>query len=143
MRGRIDDTLLDSTDTCSAGWLVRDDRAAARFSSIGTSGVVAYQAAQRRREITLRLALGASRGRVLRQFFRLGAILLLAGVAVGALGVWGARRAVATLLFGVAPLEPAVLGGAVVVMTAVVLGATLLPSLAAAGVSPVMALKDQ
>jgi ABC-type antimicrobial peptide transport system permease subunit len=77
----------------------------ALLAAIGAYGVVAYAAAQRRREIAPRLALGASRGRVLGQFFRLGVTLLLAVVAVGALGVWGARRALATLLFGVAPLD--------------------------------------
>jgi predicted permease len=141
MRGRIDDSLLiRRTPAVLAGLFAT---IALLLASIGAYGVVAYAAAQRRREIALRLVLGASRGRVLGPFFRLGATLLLAGVAVGALGVWGARRALATLLFGVAPLEPAVLGGAVVVMAAIVMGATLLPSVAAAGVSPMTALKDE
>jgi predicted permease len=141
MRRRIDESLMiRRTPAVLAGVFAG---IAVLLAAIGTYGVVAYAAAQRRREMALRVALGATPAQVLAQFVRLGATLLVAGVALGAMGAWGAGRAAASLLFGVAPHDPAVLAASVGVMTAAVLGATLLPSLAAAGVSPIAALTEE
>jgi predicted permease len=141
MRRRIDESLMiRRTPAVLAGVFAG---IALLLATIGTYGVVAYAAAQRRREMALRVALGATPAQVLAQFVRLGATLLVAGVALGAIGAWGAGRAAASLLFGVAPHDPAVLAASVGLMTATVLGATLLPSLAAAGVSPIAALAEE
>jgi len=112
------------------------------LAAVGTYGVLAYAVSQRRREIGVRMALGALPQQVLAQFLGLGAKLLLAGIALGALGAWGVGRAMQSMLFGLGAVHAGVLAGAAVVMMAVVLVATFLPSHRASRVSPIEALRD-
>jgi predicted permease len=74
---------------------------------IGIYGVVSYAASQRRREIGVRLALGAGRGQVRRLFVRNALVLVTIGVAIGLLGSAALTRLMASQLFGVTPLDPA------------------------------------
>ncbi|AOS45307.1 Macrolide export ATP-binding/permease protein MacB [Lacunisphaera limnophila] len=112
------------------------------LAAVGTYGVLAYAVNQRRREIGVRMALGALPGQVRAQFLGLGAKLLLAGISLGILGAWGAGRAMQTMLFGVGSVHPGVLAVTAVVMVTVVLLATFLPSHRASRVSPIEALRD-
>lgn len=112
------------------------------LAAVGTYGVLAYAVSQRRREIGVRMALGAQREQVLAQFLALGARLLAAGVVLGALGAWAAGRAMQSMLFGLGVVHAGVLAVATVVMAAVVLAATFLPSHRASRVSPIEALRD-
>ncbi len=112
------------------------------LAAVGTYGVLAYAVNQRRREIGVRMALGALPGQVLAQFLGLGAKLLLAGIALGGLGAWAAGRAMQNMLFGVGAVHAGVLVGAAAVMMTVVLLATLLPSRRASRVSPIEALRQ-
>lgn len=112
------------------------------LAAVGTYGVLAYAVNQRRREIGVRMALGALPGQVLAQFLGLGAKLLLAGIALGALGAWGVGHAMQNMLFGVGAVHPGVLAVAGTVMMTVVLLATFLPSHRASRVSPIEALRD-
>jgi predicted permease len=112
------------------------------LAAVGTYGVLAYAVNQRRREIGVRMALGAQPGQVLAQFLGLGARLLAAGVVLGALGAWGAGKAMQKLLFGVGAVHPGVLVATAAVMMMVVLLATFLPSRRASRVSPIEALRD-
>jgi predicted permease len=112
------------------------------LAAVGTYGVLAYAVNQRRREIGVRMALGAQPGQVLAQFLGLGAKLLACGIALGALGAWGAGRAMQSQLFGVGAVHPGVLLGAALVMVVVVLLATFLPSHRASRVSPIEALRE-
>ncbi|MBI2517699.1 MAG: ABC transporter permease [Opitutae bacterium] len=112
------------------------------LAALGTYGVLAYAVNQRRREIGVRMALGAQPRQVLGQFLGLGVRLLLAGTALGVLGAWGAGRALQSQLFGVGALHPGVLGATAAVMLLVVLAATFLPSHRASRVSPIDALRD-
>jgi predicted permease len=113
------------------------------LTSIGTYGVLSYAVAQRRREIGVRIALGAQPGQIRIQFLSLSLRLLSAGTVLGLIGAWQAGRAMRTLLFQVPPLNVAVLAAAACVTVAVCLAACLVPSQRAAQVSPMEALAEE
>ena len=113
------------------------------LAAIGTYGVLAYAVSQRRREIGVRMALGALPQQVLVQFLTLGVKLLAAGVGLGLLGSWMAGRAMQTLLFGVNPVDAGVLAVTAVTLIAVVLLATFLPARRATKVDPMEALRAE
>jgi predicted permease len=113
------------------------------LTCIGTYGVLSYAVAQRRREIAVRIALGAQPGQIRIQFLSLSLRLLAAGTVVGLIGAWQAGRAMRSLLFQVPPLNVAVLAVAACVTAAVCLGACLLPSQRAAQISPMEALTEE
>jgi putative ABC transport system permease protein len=97
----------------------------------------------RRVAILTSASLGALPSEVLTQFLRLGTTLLVVGLSLGTLGAWGVGRAMESLLFGVRPIDVAVLAAAAAVITVVVLLATLIPSQRAARLSPTAALSEQ
>jgi len=113
------------------------------LTSIGTYGVLSYAVARRRREIGVRMTLGAQPGQVRIQFLSLSLRLLAAGTMLGLLGAWQAGRAMQSLLFQVPPLNAAVLASAACVTTAVCLAACLLPAQRAAKISPMEALAEE
>lgn len=110
---------------------------------IGIYGVIAYTVSQRRREIGIRLALGAE-PRVLKQMFvRQGLQLSGIGVAIGLAASAVAMRLMSSLLFGISPMDPLTYAAvALVLVTAAVL-ASYLPARRAATVDPVEALKSE
>ena len=73
---------------------------------IGIYGVTSYTVSQRRREIGIRLALGAQQGELRRRFVRHGMALTGVGVAIGLGGATGLTRLMSSLLFGISPLDP-------------------------------------
>jgi ABC-type antimicrobial peptide transport system permease subunit len=95
---------------------------------IGTYGVLSFAVGQRRREIGLRMAIGAAPQQVLAHFLGLGVKLLLGGIVLGGLGVWMTSQAMERLLFGIRGVPLGVLGATVGVMVTVVLTATFVPS---------------
>ncbi len=111
------------------------------LAAVGIYGVLAYAVAQRQREIGVRMALGAQPEQILGQFLMLGGKLLLIGLPLGLLGAWLAGRAMTSLLFGVEPTNPVVLGGTALVLASVAMLACFLPSRRAARVSPIEALR--
>ncbi len=112
------------------------------LSAIGIYGVVAYGVEQRRRELGVRLALGASRDRVLGLVLRDGMRLAVLGGVIGVLGAIGLTRLVERLLFGVKPVDPWTLGVVTVALLAVAGVASLAPALRAARLHPTTALRD-
>ena len=112
------------------------------LTSIGTYGVLSYAVAQRRREIGVRIALGAQPGQIRIQFLSLSLRLLTAGTLLGLIGAWQAGRAMRTALFQVQPLNVAILAAAGCVTGAVCLAACLVPSQRAARTSPMEALAE-
>jgi len=104
--------------------------------------VLSYAVAQRRREIGLRMALGARPAQVRAQFVTVAMRLLAAGLTLGVVGAWAAGRAMQTVLFQVPALHLATLAGTAAIMTAVSLAACLVPSHRAAKISPMEALTD-
>jgi predicted permease len=113
------------------------------LTAVGTYGALAYAVGQRRREIGVRMALGAGQQQVLRQFLGLGAKLLLVGIGFGMPGAWATGRAMQHLLFGIGSVHVGVVAAAAGVMIGVVLLATALPSYSASRVSPTEALCDE
>ena len=111
--------------------------------AVGTYGVLSYAVAQRRREIGVRMALGARPGQIRGQFLALALRLLVAGEILGSVGAWLTGRAMRALLFQVPPLHAATFAAAAGVIAAVSLVACLLPSHRAARISPIEALADE
>src|SRR5438552_582725 len=98
------------------------------LAAIGTYGVLSYAVAQRRREIGIRMALGAQRKQIGAQFLSLGLRLLAAGTILGLIGAWLAGRAMQSVLFDVPTLHLATLFGTAFVMNEVSLIACLIPA---------------
>jgi ABC-type antimicrobial peptide transport system permease subunit len=113
------------------------------LTAIGTYGVLSYAVAQRRREIGLRMALGARPEQVRGQFVSLALRLLAAGTALGVLGAWLTGRAMQSVLFEVPPLHAPTLAGAAIILGMVSMAACLLPSDRAARISPMEALAEE
>jgi predicted permease len=113
------------------------------LAAIGTYGVLSYAVAQRRREIGIRMALGAQRGQIGTQFLSLGLRLLAAGTILGLIGAWLAGRAMQSVLFDVPTLHFATLLGTALIMTAVSLVACLIPARRATKVDPMVALRSE
>jgi putative ABC transport system permease protein len=112
------------------------------LAAAGISSVIAYSAAQRRREIGIRLALGAQRGHVVGLVLKEAAALGAWGIAAGMLVAAFAARSLAGLLFGVRPQDPGIFAAAAALLAAVVLAASLVPAVASSRVSPLTALKS-
>jgi predicted permease len=113
------------------------------LASVGLYGAMAYSVTRRRREIGLRMALGASRAAVLRSVLRDGMALVCYGLVAG-LGVCLLLgRALARILFGLSAADPISLGAASLVLVLVALLACYLPARAATQIDPLVALRDQ
>jgi ABC-type antimicrobial peptide transport system permease subunit len=111
--------------------------------AIGTYGVLSYAVAQRRREIGVRMALGARPEQIRVQFLSLAMRLLLCGTALGVIGAWLAGRAMQAVLFHVSADSLEIIAGSACIMAAVSLAACLLPAHRAARISPMQALAEQ
>jgi predicted permease len=108
---------------------------------IGLYGVIAFVVAQRTQEIGVRMALGATRGNILRLIAGEGVRLIVIGGVVGIGGALAASQLLKSLLFGVGALDPWTYAAVVALLGVVALAATLLPALAAMKVDPMEALR--
>ena len=113
------------------------------IAAIGIYGVLAYSVNQRTREIGLRMALGATPGRVLNLVVNEGMKMVLAGVVVGLAGGLALGRTVSSLVFGVKVYDPATFVLVAVVLTAIALAACVIPARRAARVDPMVALREE
>jgi len=113
------------------------------LAAIGTYGVLSYVVTQQRREIGIRMALGAERALVLRGVMGYGLKLTCIGLAAGLAGALVLTRLMETLLFGVRPSDPATLAGVAALITAVSAAASLVPAIRATRVDPMVALRDE
>jgi predicted permease len=107
----------------------------------GVYALLAYTVVQRRREIALRMALGASPRRVARSIVMESLVLAVAGGTIGIIGAAAACRFARTLLFGVAPQDPLTIATAVAVLLVVVVAASWLPARRAALIDPSRAMR--
>jgi putative ABC transport system permease protein len=110
------------------------------LAAVGLYGVIAYSVSRRTREVGIRIALGAERGRVLRMVLLQGGRLTVIGILVGGAAAAGAARLIESLIYGVSTVDPLAYGAAVGLLILVTFAANLFPALTAARVDPVRAL---
>ena len=113
------------------------------LAAIGTYGVLAYMVELRTREIGVRMALGAQAGQVLQMVLSQGAWLVGSGLILGVIGALALRRALASILFGVAPTDPTIFATVLLVLAVVGLLACYLPAQRATRVDPLVALRQE
>jgi ABC-type antimicrobial peptide transport system permease subunit len=109
----------------------------------GIYGVMAYTVTQRRREIGVRVALGASPGQVFRIILGQGLFTTAIGVAVGVVGALGLTRTLETLLFDVKPTDPPTFAAVVALLVGVAALACYMPARRATRADPVDALRQE
>jgi predicted permease len=110
---------------------------------VGLYGVISYSASQRRREIGIRIALGAQRNAVTAMFVRQGLFMAGGGVACGLIVAVAATRLLRSLLFHVSPMDPLTYGCAALALCAAGALASYIPSRRTASVDPVEALRAE
>jgi len=113
------------------------------MATLGLGGVMAYAVSQRKREIGLRMALGARRSDVSWAIIRKGGRLIFAGSTIGLLCTIAAARLLESLLYGVRPHDPAVIVAAPVVFATIALLTCFVPAHRAASVEPMAALRQE
>jgi predicted permease len=113
------------------------------LAALGIYGVIAYLVAQRGHEIAIRMALGASRGSVLRMVLGQGLKLSLIGVGLGIVGALAGTRLLRAQLYEVSPTDPVSLVGAVIILGVVGVLATYFPARRATDVEPMRALRSE
>lgn len=114
------------------------------LGTIGLFGVISYVVGQRRREIGVRIALGAEAGTVSGLVVRQGIGVVVVGIAVGLVGAFFLTRVLDSVLYtGVSPTDPLTFGGASLLLLAVSLLATWLPARRAARIDPIEALRAE
>ncbi len=113
------------------------------MAAVGIYGVVSFQVAQRRRELGVRMALGAPRANVFRLVLGTGLRLALVGVGAGIAGALALTRVVSGLVYGISPLDPPTYAGVAVLLVAVTLLASYVPAAAATRVDPLVALRAE
>jgi predicted permease len=143
---------IDTIEALRAGATVRERLTATVFGAFaliavvlaaaGIYGVIAYQVARRTREIGVRIALGASRARVVRDVVREASVLALAGIALGSVGAFAGARLARGMLFGIEPTDPLTFGSVALLLLGVAITAALVPAARAAGIQPVEALRS-
>jgi predicted permease len=110
---------------------------------IGIYGVMAYSVNQRRRELGIRMALGASQGDVLRLVVRQGLRLTTMGVVVGLAASFAASRLIATMLFDVSPTDVVTFVAVPMMLALAALMASYIPARRATRIDPMVALRDE
>ena len=113
------------------------------LASIGIYGVLAYTVTQRSRELGIRMALGAARGRVLGLVVRQGMVLAIVGIIIGLVGAFALTRLLGSQLYSVTATDPATFAVVSLLLATIALVATLVPALRATRVDPVVALREE
>jgi macrolide transport system ATP-binding/permease protein len=112
------------------------------LAAIGLYGVMSYAVSQSKRELALRMALGARASDLLRRVMSQGLALTAGGVALGAVAALALTRLLENMLYNVSPRDPLAFGAALLVMTIFSLAATFLPAWRATRTDPARVLRD-
>jgi ABC-type antimicrobial peptide transport system permease subunit len=113
------------------------------LAAVGIYGVVSYATSLRSDEMATRLALGASPGDVFMMVLRQGAVLGILGAGIGASLAWLSGRLVSSQVYSINAADPLILASSTVLITAITVGATVIPARRAARLSPANALLSQ
>jgi ABC-type antimicrobial peptide transport system permease subunit len=113
------------------------------LATIGVYGVLAFAVGQRTKEIGVRMALGATAGKILRMILRQGVFLLTLGLALGLTGYFAVSTIIRKLLFSVETTDHAALLMAPATLALVALAACLIPARRATKVDPIVALRAE
>jgi ABC-type antimicrobial peptide transport system permease subunit len=113
------------------------------MACVGLYGTMAYAVARRTGEIGIRMALGATRGRVVRMILREVAVLSAFGLLAGLVAAYQTTVFLKSFLFGVKPNDPFAIGGSVAILIACALLAGYLPALRASRIDPMAALRNE
>jgi len=136
-------SLADSAPRISAVLLAIFAAISVLLAALGVHGVVSYGVAQRKREFGLRMALGCSPRQLERLVIRDGIATVALGIAAGLAGAALLASGLRALLFGVAPLDPAVIAGVAFLLLAVAAAANYVPARRAARIDPMEALHQE
>jgi predicted permease len=139
LQGQLDETLL--TDRLVAMLAAGFGLLATVLASIGLYGVMAFVVARRRKELGIRLALGAQPGALLWLVMQEVLILLAIGLAIGVPSAIGLGQLVATQLYGIQPHDPGIAVTTMVLLTIVSAAAGLIPARRASRIDPILALR--
>jgi predicted permease len=113
------------------------------LAGLGIYGTISYLVNEQRREIAIRLALGAQRGTILKMVLGRGLGLAAAGAGVGVAGALMVSRLMAGLLFGVSPTDLTTFAGVTIVLTTVALAASYIPALRAMRLDPITTIRTE
>ena len=111
------------------------------LASVGIYGVISYSVSQRTREIGIRMALGARPGDILRSVVGQGAVLSMAGIALGVMASFFLTRFMSSVLFGVGSTDPLTFGSVAIGLSLVAVSASFLPALRGSKADPLAALR--
>ena len=117
--------------------------AAVLLAAIGLYGVIAQSVSERRQEIGVRMALGATEDQILRLFLRHGLIVVAIGIGAGIAGAVAVGQSLASLVFGVTVTDPVTLGTVAALLTLVTLLACYIPARSATRLDPMTALRSE
>jgi predicted permease len=109
---------------------------------VGIYGVVSFLVAQRKQELAVRIALGASRAHILWLVLKQGLEMATFGAVVGLLGAWATQKLTSGLLFGVSPVDPVTFAGAAFFLLAAAAIASAIPGAGALGIDPARTLRQ-
>lgn len=113
------------------------------LAAVGIYGVLAYQVSQRRREIGIRMALGAASSSIFGLVLREGSLIVGLGATFGIAGAFALRRTLQSQLYETGAMDPRVVAATAIMLIAVALVACVLPARRAAKTDPLIALNDQ
>jgi putative ABC transport system permease protein len=113
------------------------------LAAVGVYGVISYTTSQRAREFGIRIALGATRGRVISHVLHGSVVLTTIGTLVGVLGALLLTRSLTSLLFEVSPLDVLSFSTGVALLAIISIGASLLPAWRASRVDPIVAMQSE
>ena len=141
MEARMSDSLF--TDRLLATLSTSFAALATLLAAIGLYGVMSYAVARRRKEIGVRMALGANAAQVQRMVLGEISVMAAIGIAIGLAAALGLGSLVRSSLFGMSPLDPVALSGAVVLLTTVIFVAGWIPARKASRIEPLRALRTE